>query len=465
MSSNLESSANQDLTGEKLAILHNNADDGGGGVSSKNGGLFVLGRRIHDALAGTQMRIRDVGVVNFDDMEETGNDPKMNKLRQIVRSTAEAADHVEQALSRGERVLSLGGNHVRGLDVIGALRWCHEQGIELGLVWVDAHPDANTPETSLTGDIHGMVSAVLLGHGPEELLALMKGAPFLKPENVIYVGLNAIDNPKGREKTELTFLQELVKQGTQCFTMRDMKASSGPDLIPEKASGAIANLGERLKAKGGKAWVELDADVFRQEEVPAAVMDNPNGMPAEQGYDLFEQIGHHLPVIGMGVSELSPGKETPNGRSGKVIARCVAGAMGISNIPYSLQMDGNSERPNTFDPQYDPSRETVTLGMRHFYPEPGCEYEMDGSGGMYNIFIKKDGRVIGVKAKHEHIPDLRIGSRVFLPKCNCYGTIQKIVMPYTDGRTDDVLDIELDSGQVKTMVKIPEVFDERRKAA
>lgn len=460
MENNLEACANEDLTGRTLAIVQNNADDGAGGASCKDAGMWV-GRRIHDAFNGTRMCLRDVGAVNFEDDESGESDPRAKKLHQIVSSTEEGADHIQQALERGELVLSLGGNHVRGLDVIGALRYCHEQGIELGLVWVDAHPDANTPESSLTGDIHGMVSAVLMGRGPKELLDLLKGAPFIKPENVIYVGLNAIDHPRGKEHTELTYLRELMQKGTRCFTMRDMKASPSENVIPQDVSEAILNLGQRLKAKGGKVWVELDVDVFCKKDMPAAVMDNPEGMRTEQGYDLFRQIGLHLPVIGMGVSKLSPIKDTDDQQSATVVATCVASTFGVRNIPYSLQMHGIPERPNTFAPDYDPHRQAITIGTRYFYPEPDCEYVRKG-GGMYEIFIVKEGKVIGIKAGSESVPDLHIGTRVFSQRHGCYGTIEQIVIPYTEGRTDDVLDIRLEDGRFAYLVKITEVRDPRR---
>ena len=338
----LELHVNQDRPHEELFVLHNTADDEGGfDGSSIEGGRYVM-PGIARILADTRMKIHDKDVITMDLSKEEPGDPKARFLGPIVRHTAKAADKVEEAFLKGQKVLSLGGNHVRGFDVIGALRACHTLGIKMGIIWVDAHPDLNTPESTASGHVHGMASAILHGRGPKELLDLLKGAPFIDPHDFIYIGINAIDNPKNdngteKEHTELKYLKQLRDLGVKCITMEQMKDARKQDRVPDEVKNAVTELSDRMKASGGKVWVEWDVDSVDVKDMPAAVMSNTDGMSGAQIKDLFKHLGSRCSIDGVGVSELNPKKDI-DGKSAQLVAEGVGHLFGVMNPTYAGHM-------------------------------------------------------------------------------------------------------------------------------
>ena len=264
---------------------------------------------------------------------------------------------VAKALLEGKKVLSLGGNHVRGLDVLGVAKACHELGIEFGIVWVDAHPDANVLEKSegrhVKGSVamHGMVSSTIAGQGPREILELLDNAPFLNPKNIVFIGLNAIDNEKNpdgtvKDNTEMQRLINLIGE-ENCVTMDRLKRTKRHGFVDDDVRKKIDALNERVD----RVWVEFDVDVVDKNDMPAEVMDNENGMSGDQVKDLFNYIGTKSDVLGMGVSELDPTKDI-DGKSAILAAECIAHTMGISNITYARQMAGIDTRKKSRMPRW-----------------------------------------------------------------------------------------------------------------
>jgi|GEM_PF-5628035 len=341
---NLDFHVNLDQSGTELVVVHNTADDEGGFDGAIEGGQYVM-PGILAVLEDSRLKITELGVLSMNLSKEPppDNDDRARHLRPIARHASIAIEQVYRAFLEGKKVLSLGGNHVRGLDVMGAMRACHEMGIPFGLVWVDAHPDLNTPESTYSGHIHGMVSSVLQGRGPKELLNLLNGAPFIDPNNIIYVGINAIDDQKNadgtpKDQTELKYLRALREKNIQCcFTMESMKDARGKGRVPEEVKQAVTELSDRLKVKGGKLWVEWDVDAVGVQDMPAAVMDNLNGMSAAQIHDLFNHLGSRCSVDGVGVSELAPHKDI-DGKSANLVAEGVGNLLGVSNAAYAMHM-------------------------------------------------------------------------------------------------------------------------------
>ncbi len=177
-----------------LRVIHNTLDDEGGAdhldktepYCANEGGRYVM-PAIRDKI-GHAIEIEELSPITMTLPEDPG-DPKAKYLGTIVKAASEGINQVYSACQQGHKILSLGGNHVRALDVLGAMRVCHEKGIPFGLIWIDQHLDFNTPETSPTGNIHGMVSAVLQGRGAKELLDLLGSNSFVQPSNIIYIGV------------------------------------------------------------------------------------------------------------------------------------------------------------------------------------------------------------------------------------------------------------------------------------
>ena len=110
--------------------------------------------------------------------------------------------------------LVLGGDHSIAIGTVaGVSRFYRRKSAQVGLIWVDAHADMNTPETSPSGNVHGMPLACCIGMGPGELANLFGYAPKVDPRRVAVVGLRDVD----------TLEKPHVKEsGVRAFTMRDI---------------------------------------------------------------------------------------------------------------------------------------------------------------------------------------------------------------------------------------------------
>ena len=324
------SGGNTEKPKRKLVVSNFALDDKGGIYESHEGGEYVM-PAIRDRIDQTRFEIEELDVIKMDTTKAPQN-PKAKYLNRIVKHSPEGINRVYKAFKAGHKVLSLGGNHVRALDVIGAMKACHELGIPFGLIWIDQHLDFNTPDTTETGNIHGMVSAVLQGRGAKDLLALLEECPFVDPNNIIYIGPRE-DQMDGHETktvdedgkvhydegTEAHCFQKLKEKGVRCFTSQEINANSR-SVIPPKAKEAIKEVHDRVKEVGGRMWCELDADAVDTQDMPASVMGNEKkfdesgveigrGLSKYHMHDLFNFIEKYCDFDGMGVSEICPMKD------------------------------------------------------------------------------------------------------------------------------------------------------------
>src|SRR6185436_12700091 len=156
-------------------------------------------------IAGIEDRLRELGHTVVDDgdiaiknMEELKvGDVHARYLAEIVRASAVACKKVDRIMTRGHFPLVLGGDHsIAAGTVSGIAAFCRRQGKKgkkLGLLWVDAHGDINTPDSSPSGNIHGMPLAALLGFGAPELTSVGGPTPKVDPANVALVGIRSLD--------------------------------------------------------------------------------------------------------------------------------------------------------------------------------------------------------------------------------------------------------------------------------
>src|SRR5262245_9030840 len=99
-----------------------------------------------------------------------------------------------ESVGSGRTPIALGGDHSLAAGAVaGVARALRARRADLALLWIDAHADMNTPETSPSGNVHGMPLAACLGQGIEELTSLSEGAPSVKPENVVLFGIRDLD--------------------------------------------------------------------------------------------------------------------------------------------------------------------------------------------------------------------------------------------------------------------------------
>jgi arginase len=116
-------------------------------------------------------------------------------LPQIPHTCARLADMVERAADKEQVPLVLGGDHSAAIGTVaGMSRHLGKTGRKLGVLWIDAHADMNTPDSSPSGNVHGMPLACIIGLGPAELTGIACHVPMVEPQNVAIVGLRSVDD-------------------------------------------------------------------------------------------------------------------------------------------------------------------------------------------------------------------------------------------------------------------------------
>lgn len=161
-----------------------------GPSSLRAGGLTAL----LESLSGRGISAIDLGDV--DAPSASGSDSNPRNLSEFVAYSDSLMSHLAQCYAASACPIVIGGDHSVSIPSVSAaaaaIKATRGDDAELGLIWVDAHPDLETPETTPTGYLHGMAAAILLGFGAEELVRLGGFRPKVRPENVAFIGLRDV---------------------------------------------------------------------------------------------------------------------------------------------------------------------------------------------------------------------------------------------------------------------------------
>ncbi len=185
-------------------------------------------------------------------------DDDQSVLGAVAGICHDVAHKVEGALAAGAEFVVLGGDHSCAIGTwSGAARHLRGAG-PLGLVWIDAHMDSHTPDTSPSGTLHGMPLACLLGHGAPVLTAIAGNSPAVAPEHVCLIGVRSYEWP------EQDLLQRL---GVRIFYIGEVE-DRGIDAVMDEAIGI---------AGAGTAGIGLSIDIDAIDPVEAPGVGSPEG--------------------------------------------------------------------------------------------------------------------------------------------------------------------------------------------
>ena len=231
----------------------------------------------------------DVPIIQPDDSEDAGN-PK--HLKEMLASSEYIIEALTNVLNNDEIPIILGGDHAIAIPTFSAIASHYkQQGTEIGLIWFDAHADINTPETSPSGNIHGMPLAAILGHGNAELVNLCGYAPKLDPKYFAHVGARDVD-PGERSQIEKLGLRD------NFFTMSDID-KRGMAAVVEDAV-AIAS-----RAPGGYA-VTFDVDMIDPRFAPGSGTLVRGGTTYREAHLALEIIAAHGGMLSFEIVEVNP---------------------------------------------------------------------------------------------------------------------------------------------------------------
>src|SRR3954454_7508269 len=150
---------------------------------------------LHGRIASLGYEVADWGNIPVEQKEAAPEgDPHAKYLDLIASACGTLALRVSEALTQGHLPLVLGGDHSVAVGTVsGVSNYFRERGQKAGLIWLDAHADMNTPESSPSGNIHGMPLACILGNGPSPLADMRGYHPKVDPRHAVIVGLRDVD--------------------------------------------------------------------------------------------------------------------------------------------------------------------------------------------------------------------------------------------------------------------------------
>jgi arginase len=216
--------------------------------------------------------------------------PRAKYLPQIAATCERLAALVEQALARGSLPLVLGGDHSVAVGTVSGVAQFFRAGQRAtGLIWLDAHADINTPESSPSGNVHGMPLACIVGHGPAALAEMFGFRPKVAPRNAVIVGLRDVD------QTEKPHVREF---GVHAFTMRE---------IDERGMRPVMEEAIRLACDGTAGFhLSLDMDFVDPRDAPGVGTPVRGGVTYREAHLAMEMICDSRRMVSMEVVEVNP---------------------------------------------------------------------------------------------------------------------------------------------------------------
>jgi arginase len=296
----------------QIAIIGAPLDFGAGrrGVDMGPSALRLAG--LNTKLQAMGYGVRDLGNVQVAQQETIDEgSPQAKYLPAIAKCCAELAQIVSEVAQRGEFPLVLGGDHSVGAGTVaGMAHHVRQKQRKMGVIWIDAHADMNTPQTSPSGNVHGMPLASCLGRGPRELTNILGYAPKMEGRNTVLIGLRDVD------RSERETVREL---GVVAFTMRDID-ELGLRKVMEQALAAACD---------GTAGfhLSLDMDAVDPDEAPGVGTPVRGGMSYREAHLSMEMVCDSGQMLSMEVVEVNPVLDSAN-RTALLGVELVTSAMG-----------------------------------------------------------------------------------------------------------------------------------------
>jgi arginase len=249
-------------------------------------------------IAGIGERLSALGIAVVDDGDlvapipevKSEGDPRKRYIREIVRVCERLYKTSLAALERGAIPIVLGGDHSLAAGSVAATAdHVRREGKPLGLIWIDAHGDMNTPASSASGNVHGMPLAALLGNEPSELAQIGGFSPKISPEHTVLIGIRNLDD---REK-------EIVRESrVHVFTMKEIDRTG------------IASIVEQALSIAGRdtagLHVSFDLDVCDPTIAPGVGTPVKGGLDYREAHMVMEMIADSNGLRALDLVEVNP---------------------------------------------------------------------------------------------------------------------------------------------------------------
>ncbi len=235
-------------------------------------------------------QVLDTGDVPVPTRETLGFARGIEFLPTITAVCREVATRTAELVRSGHIPLVLGGDHsVAAGSVAGVATALAERGERLGLIWLDAHADINTPGSTLSGNVHGMPVAHLLGHGDPAMAQLASPAPAVRPEHTVIIGARDLDPAERSNARDF---------GVTIYTMRDLDERGLRTILVE----AIAKISQGTQG----IHVSLDLDFVDPQEAPGVGTPVRGGATYREAHLAMETLWDTGRVVSLDLVEVNP---------------------------------------------------------------------------------------------------------------------------------------------------------------
>jgi arginase len=251
----------------------------------------LRGAGLQSSIKKLGIQVEDIGNLSVKQPEEMPVGEKRAKyLQEIAETCADVAAAAEKALSEGFLPLVLGGDHSIAAGVAaGVANHFRKEKKQIGYLWLDAHGDMNTPESSPSGNVHGMPLAVIMGYGAPELVDLLGFKPKAEPGNIVIVGARDLDAQE----------RKIVKKsGVHVFTMRDIDERGMREVMSDALKHAMDDT-------AGIA-VSLDMDFVDPADAPGVGTPVRGGVTYREAHLAMEMIADTESMVSLEVVEINP---------------------------------------------------------------------------------------------------------------------------------------------------------------
>ncbi|MCC6463807.1 MAG: arginase [Planctomycetes bacterium] len=321
---------NRILEKREIHLLGVPMDHGAGRRGVGMGPSAIRIASLADRVRAIGHEVTDHGDVIIRDVERAQNAPdaaptikgKANNLAFVARACDAVHEHVKRIVRKGGFPVVIGGDHSQAIGTIAGLAAAYKEEeaelaakgtpdeLTLGIIWVDAHGDLNTPETTPSGNIHGMPLAVALGQGPRELTHIGGFAPKVYPNDVVLVGLRDLDKQER---------QAILDSGVHAFTMKD---------IDERGMAAVMRDAINLATRNTDyLHVSFDIDSVDPRVAPGTGTTVVGGLTYREAHLAMELMAESGALTSLEMVEVNPILDIYN-QTGQLAVELICSALG-----------------------------------------------------------------------------------------------------------------------------------------
>lgn len=230
---------------------------------------------------------------------------------EITEVSLRLAEAVESALANGTIPVTIGGDHSLAVgSIAGVANYFRKRNEKFGLIWFDAHGDINTPDTSESGNVHGMPFAVSLGRGDERLVNLLGFAPKIEGRRSALIGIRDVDVP------ERSLIED---SGIAAYTMHD---------IDHLGLGRVTDLAiEAVGSDVNGVHLSFDIDVIDPDVAPGVSTAARGGLSYRESHLALELLAEAKTITSIDIVELNPARDVRN-KTAELAVELILSALG-----------------------------------------------------------------------------------------------------------------------------------------